>query len=58
MRRVLREQLPAITAIYGLMPWHIDGGPPVLTFGEIDVYFAKTAEAAAYLQLRAETAGG
>lgn len=58
MRRELREQLPAFAAVYGLMPWHFDGGDPVLSYGEIEVFAAKIGEAAAYLQLRAETGRG
>jgi hypothetical protein len=38
MRRQLREGLPAFAAFYGLKPWEIAGGPPVLTFGEIDEF--------------------
>lgn len=36
MRRALRPQWPAFAERFGLMPWHLDGGPPILTFGEQD----------------------
>lgn len=36
MRRALRAQWPAIAERFHIMPWHFDGGPPLLTFGEQD----------------------
>lgn len=44
MRRALREELPALSKAFGVMPWHLDGGPAVLTFGEIDAYRAAIAD--------------
>ena len=34
MRRALQAQWPALAERFGVLPWHFDGGPPVLTFGE------------------------
>lgn len=34
MRRALRGQWPAFAERFGILPWHFDGGPPVLTYGE------------------------
>lgn len=31
---MLRSQWPAIAARFGVLPWHWDGGPAVLTMGE------------------------
>ena len=37
-RRGLRPLLPAFAARFGIMPWHIDPIPPVLTRAELDVF--------------------
>lgn len=38
MRRHLRSLLPALARVFGIMPWHIDPDPPVLTFGELEEF--------------------
>lgn len=49
IRRQVRDMLPAL-ALLGIMPWHIDPDPPVLTFGEMEAFaraaplFAKKTE--------------
>lgn len=37
-RRGLRAVLPALAANYGILPWHIDPQPPVLTHGELEAF--------------------
>jgi hypothetical protein len=38
MRRQLREHLPALASRFGIMPWHIDPEPPMLTVGEAETF--------------------
>lgn len=37
-RRELRELLPAFAHWFGVMPWHIEPDPPVLTSGEVETF--------------------
>lgn len=37
-RRGLRQVLPALAMVYGILPWHIDPDPPVLTHGELEAF--------------------
>lgn len=37
-RRGLRSVLPALALNFGLMPWHIDPDPPVLTHDELTAF--------------------
>lgn len=37
-RRGLRAQLPAFAKEFGILPWHIDPEPPVLTRGELEAF--------------------
>ncbi len=41
-RRQLRQHLPALAHLYGVMPWHIDPDPPVLTNGELEAFMEWT----------------
>lgn len=37
-RRGLRKALPALAMHYGVLPWHLDPEPPVLTRGEVQSF--------------------
>jgi hypothetical protein len=40
LRAALLEAWPALSEMYGLYPWHADGGPPALTMDELWEYQA------------------
>lgn len=45
LRRALREQWPALSALYGLRPWDADpDNPGCLRWGELNVYMAALAD--------------
>lgn len=37
-RRGLRKELPAFAFHFGILPWHLDPDPPVLTHGELEAF--------------------
>lgn len=43
-RRGLRPLLPAFAHWFGIMPWHIESDPPVLTVGETSAFIAWLTE--------------